>query len=296
MLSFDIELNKWGHNPLANPDKLISTFKQNRFNYLNKFSGIDAPIDFCKKIFLPNHLAWFLTDKRFIESVRVVKKTRTPKEFLNNLINATVDLYRVQFAIRHILEQNTFSDICLNDQIMDISVRLLGKAREYEVKRVAYNSQIRDYVEQKLSVYGLSPDNLDIVLTPTFGTIYTFLAEKYIKNNKDIDFIANNYFAGSKRDAEIKLPRWMGFVDLDLIRERYKNLDNVFLKKKELYKDNEELLWIDGLITFDNLIDKLIVYSGILRHDVFLKLALFFNSNLTPEEIFKSSDCSPKGI
>lgn len=294
MLSFDKELNKWGHNPLASLDKLISTFKQNRFNYLNKFSGIDVPIDFCKKIFLPNHLTWFLTDKRFVESVKAAKKTRTSKEFLSNLINATVDLYKVQLAIRQILEQNEVSDIRSNNQLRDSSIKLLKKAREYEAMRVAYNSQIRNYIDRRLLLYGLSQDNLHIVLTPTFGTIYTFLSEKYVENNKDIDFIADNYFAGSKRDAEKKFPMWKEFVDLDLKRKLDKNLNSVLLKKKKLYKGNEELLWIDGLITFDNLIDKLIVYSGVLRHDVFLKLALFLNSDLTPEEVFRLSDYSLK--
>ncbi len=295
-LDFDKELNKWGRHPLTNPDKLISTFKQNRFNYLNKFGGIDAPIDFCKRVFLPNHLSWFLKDKNFIKSVEVARRARTSKEFLSNLIDATVDLYKVQLAIRQILEQNKISDICSNNRLRNVSIKLLEKVREYETTRVAYNSLVRDYINRRLLFFGLSQNNLHVVLTPTFGTIYTFLSEKYLKNNRDIDFIADNYFAGSKKDAEIKFPRWREFVDLDLIRKRDRNLRNVLLKKKELYKNNEELLWIDGLITFDNLIDILIVYSGLLRHDVFLKLSLFSNSSLTPEEVFKQSDYFPKEI
>jgi len=295
MLNFDEEFNKWGRNPITSPDKLISTFRQNRFNYLNKFSGIEAPIDFCKKVFLPNHLTWFLEDKNFVRSIKVARKAPTSKEFLNNLIDATVDLYKVQLSIRRVLEQNKISDIHLNNQLRTKSVKLLEKAKKYETMRVAYNSQIRDYVDQRLSLFGLSQDNLNIVLTPTFGTVYTFFSEKYLKNNIDMGFIADNYFAGSKKDAEIKFPKWKEFADLELIKNRDKNLNNVLLKKRELYKNNKELLWIDGLITFDNLIDKLIVYSGILRHDIFLKLALFSDSNLAPEEIFKQGGYFPTG-
>ncbi|MEM3088544.1 MAG: hypothetical protein QXP20_05475 [Candidatus Bathyarchaeia archaeon] len=293
MLNFDEELAKWARYPLARPNRLISTFKQNSFSYLDKIGRIDAPIEFCKKVFLPNHLTWFLKDKNFVSQTKVAIGTQTSKKFFGNLIKATINLYRVQSSIKKLLNQNKISYFYSDKNLINKSIGLLKLANKYEILRVSYNSQIRQYIDKRLSSLVISQDELHTILTPTYGTIYTFLAEEYLKGGENIDFIAKNYFAKSRKDAEIKFPSWKEFVDRDFIRKRNDNLSNILLEKKKLYRVNKELVWIDGLITFDNLIDKLIVYSGILRHDTFLKLALFSNSSLSPEEVFKLKSYFP---
>jgi len=294
MSNFDEELIKWSINPLADPGALISTFKQNRFKYLKKFDGTDTPIDFCKKVFLPNHLNWFLENENFIRQRDYSTKTKTTKAFFTNLLEATAELYKIQNEVKMLLEENKASDFYSDKKLIDKAVNLLKAINNYEVSRVGYNSQIRDYIDQKLLQFNLSQAELHTVLTPTFGTIYTFLAEEYLRNKNDISYIAKNYFANSIKDAETKFTKWKNFIDPVFIKNRDNRLTEIKLKKKNLYKKSNELIWIDGLITFDNLIDKLIVYSGILRHDTFLKLALFSNSGLSPEEVFRLEVYSPK--
>jgi len=288
LTKFQVQLKTWAKNPLQNPNKVLECLSSNSFNYLlPEFANITCPIDYCKNTYLPNHLNWFLKQKGFIFQSQVVKRTSFCEDFFHNLIDSTTNLQEVENEIANLMNNHKLAMFISNKKLTKKSLDILKRVNRYEMIRVSYNSQIQNFITQKLQGYGFLGDKLDYILTPTFGTVYPFLAEEYIKTNKSSSTMAKKYFGNSVKDLNVKLKTITEFSDPILLSKRNKKLKEVKGYKQMLYRKHPELLWIDGLITFDNLVDKLIVYSGILRHSVFLKLALFIGSDLKDEEVFK---------
>lgn len=269
-------------SPQSNPEPILQSLSSNDLTYTYNLLHTEAPIDFFKKIFLPNHLYWFLLEPCYIDKLAEAQHEKVSKSYFDNLLCSTLSLYKYEQKIKKQIGE--FIKSPTENLRKSICNLLLGEY-DTEVLRVAYNSQVKDFIREYIITFPITNDEKAILLMPSYGTVYSYLASQ--SYNNDLDTLAQKFFGSSLKDAESRTSSLTSAEYInDYLREQ-RELEAIRYKKEILFQKNKNLVFIDGLITFDKLIDKLIVYSGLLRHSVIAKYLLLKNTGLTAVEIFK---------
>ncbi len=291
--NFKTELNLWKHKPQQDPSQIISTFRDNDITYMVTVLSTDSPIDYFKKIFLPNHLSWFLLEPEYLEKLYEAQQETNPYKYFLKLINATINMYLIEKELYQLNTRQLDTNLQENFSLMQ---NLLEQEFIFEVERIAYNSHLKDFIRNYISKSKFSLSEQANLFVPSYGTIFNYLAQEGYK--KSIKEISLDFFGGSIKDATNKTKGLEIYNNKRDLKNEQEYLERERNIKKEIFQKDNNLMYIDGLITFDKLIDKLIVYSGLLRHSVFSKKILLqhLKKNMTDAEIFKTKTKDLKKI